>query len=298
MNSNKLFWGLLLLAVGILWLLGNLGVISGDFWIEIWRLWPLLLVLWGISLLIGKDSKFGLVFSALSVVIVLLAILGFGWLYNNQKILTGDSNSTSISEPLEAGTTSGDLNLKFGAAKMNISSGTDKFVEGSADTFSGVDISRSTSGATQKVEIDQVSNKPVFWGGRGRNTIDLKLNESIPYDLNLDTGASQFDLDLSKLKITAFTINGGATSGEVKLSNLTNECDVEIASGASSFTLKVPQNSALKIDNKAGLSSNNFKNLNLEQDGNVWQTAGYNGAEKRIKITFSAGASSINIERY
>ena len=298
MNSNKVFWGLLFLAVGVLWLLGNLGIISGDFWAEIWRLWPLLLILWGLSLLIGKESRASLVFSVISVVIVLGAIIGFGWLYNNQKILHSDTSSISISESLEAGTSSGQLNLKFGAAKLNIASGTDKFIEGSAETRGGVDISRSTSGATQKVEVDQVGGNPFFWGGRGKNEIDLRLNDSIPFDLNLDTGASQFALDLSSVEVSSLEINGGATSGDIRLSDEADLSKVQISSGASSFDIEVPRGVALRIDNKSGLSSINLKDFSLNKDGNIWQSPDYDTAEKKIEITFTAGASSINISTY
>lgn len=298
MNANRIFWGLIFISAGVFWLLGNLGIISGDYWAEVWRLWPLLLVLWGISLLIGKDSRFGAVFSGISVIIIIAAILGFGWLYNNQKILNHNSSTSNISETLEASTKDGQLNLKFGAAKMNIGSGTDKFIEGSAETFSGIEINRSASGATQKVEIDQVGNSPVFWGGKTKNEINLKLNDMIPYALKIDTGASDFDLDFSSVEVSSLVINGGATNGDIRLSNKAKQAGVNISSGASSFAIKIPNGVAIKVENKSGLSNINAKDLSLSKDGDTWKSPDYDSAEKRILITFSAGASSLDIQKY
>jgi hypothetical protein len=47
-GKDKIFWGILILIVGLLFLGNNLGYISGS----VWRWWPLLLILWGIKKLI------------------------------------------------------------------------------------------------------------------------------------------------------------------------------------------------------------------------------------------------------
>lgn len=46
-SAHQLFWGLLLIILGSLLLLSNLGVISQD----IWNYWPLILILVGLKLL-------------------------------------------------------------------------------------------------------------------------------------------------------------------------------------------------------------------------------------------------------
>jgi hypothetical protein len=47
---GSIFWGLLLLTSGVFFLLANLDII--DFrWMDIWQLWPMLLIFWGVSAL-------------------------------------------------------------------------------------------------------------------------------------------------------------------------------------------------------------------------------------------------------
>jgi hypothetical protein len=47
-RGGKIFWGLVLIVVGVLILLDNLGYVSGD----IIRFWPVLLILLGIKKLV------------------------------------------------------------------------------------------------------------------------------------------------------------------------------------------------------------------------------------------------------
>ena len=51
-----MYIGLLVIVVGVLFLLKNLGVITGNFW-DI--LWPLVIVFVGISMLFGRKKHHG-----------------------------------------------------------------------------------------------------------------------------------------------------------------------------------------------------------------------------------------------
>ncbi|MDF1514285.1 MAG: DUF5668 domain-containing protein, partial [Anaerolineae bacterium] len=69
-EHNSLVGPSLLIGVGLLLLLDNLGYLSWNIW-EITRLWPLLLIIWGLELLL-EGRRFGrfLVAAVLLVVMV------------------------------------------------------------------------------------------------------------------------------------------------------------------------------------------------------------------------------------
>ncbi|MBC7250601.1 MAG: hypothetical protein H5T62_09990 [Anaerolineae bacterium] len=69
----SVFWPLMLIGVGVVLLLANLGYLPWQAWSVLWRLWPLLLVALGIDLLIGRRSVLGAIISA---VLILLLIGG------------------------------------------------------------------------------------------------------------------------------------------------------------------------------------------------------------------------------
>ena len=297
MNANRFFWGLIILMLGIFWLLSNFGVLPSNFWFEIWKLWPLLLIFWGVSLLFNKEKRGGLVISIIIVALFACIIVLFGWLYNSGKTYT--STSTPVSEIILENASNGDINFKFGAAELTINGVSDKLIEGETETIAEIEVKSSSGGTNQKVTIEQSANVPFNWGvNNGKNEMNFKLTDKIPLSVNLDTGASKFDLDLSKNKVSGLTINCGASEGDIKIGSLMDIVNIVISSGASNFNLKVPTDFALKIVNKSGLSGNNFGNLGLQKDGEIWKSEGFETATKKIDLTFSSGVSNLNIERY
>lgn len=55
-KSGKSIWGLILLFVGVFLLLNNMGIVSSDIWYFILPFWPVILVLIGIKIILGKSQ--------------------------------------------------------------------------------------------------------------------------------------------------------------------------------------------------------------------------------------------------
>lgn len=60
MNNRRLIGGIILIILGILFLLTNLGYIGFDVLLGIFDLWPLLLVVAGVNILFNKNLLFPL----------------------------------------------------------------------------------------------------------------------------------------------------------------------------------------------------------------------------------------------
>lgn len=69
MDYKKVFWGVIFILIGLLFVLKNLDILNFS-WYQFLNLWPLLLVLWGIALLPIK----GFVKLILSLAMVVLGI--------------------------------------------------------------------------------------------------------------------------------------------------------------------------------------------------------------------------------
>lgn len=48
--------GLVLIFIGLALLLRNLGILPPNILSSIWRLWPLLVIAWGIQIMTGRDG--------------------------------------------------------------------------------------------------------------------------------------------------------------------------------------------------------------------------------------------------
>ena len=66
-RSRSFFWPIMLISVGVLFLLSNLGIVAWSTWNLIWRFWPLVLVAVGIDVFFGQRSAFGAIISAFLV---------------------------------------------------------------------------------------------------------------------------------------------------------------------------------------------------------------------------------------
>ena len=73
-----IFWPLILIALGVIFLLSNLGLIRGDVWDTILNLWPLILIFMGLD---GILSRGGFVGASLLIGLGVVFLLGnFGYL--------------------------------------------------------------------------------------------------------------------------------------------------------------------------------------------------------------------------
>ncbi|AFV02863.1 hypothetical protein UNSWDHB_123 [Dehalobacter sp. UNSWDHB] len=70
--------GAVIILVGVIWLLSNLDVFSfsiiGTFFLSLWKLWPLLLIGAGVSLLINKNSMMKMIVW----IIIVICIMFYG----------------------------------------------------------------------------------------------------------------------------------------------------------------------------------------------------------------------------
>ena len=117
LRYRSLFWPLILIGVGVVWLLGNLGVISGANLSVLFRLWPLFLIAIGLDLLFGRNSQaigalIGLGTVALIIVLMLVGP-GLGW------VASADVQTDTYNAALGDATSARmDLNLGVGAASV------------------------------------------------------------------------------------------------------------------------------------------------------------------------------------
>lgn len=55
-SSGDSWFGLVLIALGAIFLLNTFDIIPWEVWTQVWRFWPLLLVFWGLQTLLGKST--------------------------------------------------------------------------------------------------------------------------------------------------------------------------------------------------------------------------------------------------
>lgn len=74
-HGGGFFWGIILIFGGLIALLYTMGYVSPAFWQVIMPFWPMLLILWGASILLGRHWTARIVLFIVTIVLILFVII-------------------------------------------------------------------------------------------------------------------------------------------------------------------------------------------------------------------------------
>ncbi len=307
MKNSNLFWGGILVALGVLFILNNLDFLNFNWW-SIFRLWPMLLILLGVTLLPIKNGiKLILTFVVLAVTILMLFTntsftqgrsYRYDWDFSDNYDYESDYRSTDhqyyeqYSSDIEEAT----LEIEAVAGEFLIRGNTDKLFEFRQDGNIGPYIfSTNKKGNHQYLDLS-LKNSNIRMR-RLRNDVDIQLHKDPVWNIKLGSGAAKIDMDLSKYKTRDIDLEGGASSTYLKLGDRQERVDVNIASGASSISIAIPEESGCELTTHTVLSSKNFNGFTRLNKG-LYQTDNFDTAKNKIYIEIDAAVTSLKVRRY
>lgn len=266
MRSSRIFWGLLLILLGGLFLMQTMGLLPWSAWAYFW---PLLLILLG------------------------------GWILLRPR-LGGKSleESHDLAVALEGGQEA-KIELNHGAGRLLVGGGAApvNLLEG---TFVGEvrqAVQREGGRVNLKLSADPVVtplDMPWIAGNEGLRW-DVRLAHGLPLDLVFHTGAGESKINLRDLNVQNVVLETGASSTEMILPAATPFTRVDVSAGAASVALRVPQGVAGRIHISSGLVGSKIDTQRFPHNGTNYETPGYGSAERRVEINVEAGVGSIEI---
>ncbi len=313
MSYKKIFWGVMLVLIGILFILKNVGMIYFD-WQTIWRLWPVVLILWGISILPVKDYiKLIVSVGAIGISIFLVNQYDKTGYYNfssrdsgrNHRFQWNDDNSDNnsesrqeMSQTFDSLVTRVDLKLEAAAGDFRID---ETIPEDKMLTFlktgniGNYSMTSRDDSSKRFVELKIIESN-VRMKNRGNNVV-LGLSTYPIWDFDLDIGAAAIDFDLSNYKVGKLDIDGGACSVKIKLGDVSEHTDVDIEAGAASIELLIPTGAGAELKTETALTSRDFQGFTKVKAG-LYRTDNFETSNQKIMIDIDAAVSSISIKRY
>src|ERR1035437_5437758 len=308
MKTKHLFWGILFISMGLLWLLDHFMQLFVD-WNYLWKLWPVVIILWGASLMIRNQVAKGIVVG-LTAFILALALFtsvrygchqvghGMEWTINDDN--DGYKFTTNeYSEPYNNSYSKATLNFNAGGGTFIAHDTTTELffaqAEGKKDNYT---LSKDVSDNHVDLNFDMNQGHIRFFHfNKTRNRVDFKLNTEPLWDLNFDLGAASVDFDLSPYKTEKISIDMGAASLKLKLGDRAEQTNLSVDAGASSIEISVPEDAGCEIKADVSLSSKHFDGFkNIESD--LFRTDNFENAKKKIYISIDSGISSIKVTRY
>jgi hypothetical protein len=297
MNGRRygsIFLPLVLIGIGIVFLLNNLGVVSWNVWDTLFRLWPIVLVALGLDLILGRGVLRGLLaFAILAVVLVGAGALVFELGGSGQWTLT----QRTISEPLRFAT-SGEVHVGFGTGTLEVSASSDPlmFVEGeiavaqNENVHPGFSLASNDNVAHFSVETSGSFPRIGHWGER---VWTLRLNRAVPISLEVSTGAGRAELNLVDLNLTDLDIRGGVGEAIVTLPGR-GRFTAEIHGGVGKVTVWVPVGLGVRIVATGGLGSVEVPS-DYSREDHVYTSRDYATAESRVDIAIRGGVGEVTV---
>lgn len=299
MKSGKVFWGFLLLTLGVLSLLVKYEVIVGSFDF-VWNTWPLIFVFWGLNIMFKENfikpiisALFGIFIAVLIFGLIYSTFLGFNFDFDKSNDFTEHYTKEFDPEIKVV-----NLSLDSGAGSFIINDTTSSLIDADAyGIFADYDFDYEKIDSMANVQF-QLHTKSFNVGKKKlKNNLSLKLNTKPKWNFVFNIGASKNRFDLSPFKIGNLEINTGATNSKIKLGDKSDTTNVKIKMGASSFTLEIPKNVGCRIDSDLSLVSKKFDGFSrIEND--TYQTENFEKSKKQILIKVQSGVSSLTILRY
>ncbi|MFA6522038.1 MAG: DUF5668 domain-containing protein [Patescibacteria group bacterium] len=290
-NLGGIFLGIIILFIGFGLLGKNLGIIP-DFSVNIFELWPILIIVAGLSLLSGK-GRLWILFGTLVMIVCLCIVAVFGFFASNE-------NDVVLTSPfsIERGTSvqNGQLTVHHGMGNLNLIGDPFAFIDGELRSSMSRITSDSRIGAngTQYVEVGMDGENGFVWGNM-QNDMDLRVSDTLPMDLVIESGASNMNLDFRTMLIRSLDLKTGASGVNLQFGNFVDGAQLGVEAGASSVEIYFPTDVGVEMRLDAGLTSKNLHNFHEVSDG-VYQSDNYDRVNTHVTLDLTLGAADLTID--
>ncbi len=259
MKRDNLFWGIVLILVGVLLFLQSQGIIGNIFR----YFWPLMLILVG------------------------------SWIVLNVYWRPAASEEETFLIPLSAAK-SARFQFSHGAGQLEISGGAPIGQALAGSSAVGMNKQSHMDGDRLEVKVEAGPSFVPFIGP-SQGVWRFHLTQEIPLTLVVEAGASSLNIDLKDVLATRVELKTGASSSNVTVpARGVSLLDVE--AGAASVNIRVPEGTAARIRVEEGVNSvhvdtNRFPRL----DSGFYQSSGYDTSSDRAEINIEAGLGSVTV---
>ena len=305
-RAGGLIWAALFVGGGIVLLLNNFGLLGWGVWIEIARLWPVLLIAAGIAIIFGRRTLIGGALAALLVLATIGAGVGL-YVYGPSNGYFGTGNgqvltSETIDQPTQ-GATSANIVIRATVSSLTINDMSDngKLITGKVSILQGERVTSNysvdsgvgnyTLGSEGPQDIGNFFN---INGRRIERNWNFSINRNIPTSLSVNTGVGVANINLSHLKLTNLDINTGVGNSTMIMPS-SGDFQARVERGVGNVVIQIPSNMAARIRLDNGLGNNNVTG-NYNRNGTEYVSPNFDTSTNRIDLQVTGGVGNCSIE--
>jgi hypothetical protein len=260
-KSSGLFWGVLILLVGVLLLLRNLGYIAIDIWGAIW---PLMLILAGVWVLLGMRG-----------------------------LWSGEHGGMQlVSVPLE-GSEQAYVHIEHGIGMATLSGAVEGSDLMSGSFGGGLNYTTRVRDGVRQLRMKMADPGFPWW--QQNYSWDFRLNGTIPLTIRLKGGAGILNFDLHDLRVSDLSYDAGVGTASITMPAQAGLTTATVKAGVGTLTFIIPEGVAAQVRVQPGLGSINVSRERFSREGDTYRTADYDTAENKLDMRIEGGVGAVSI---
>lgn len=263
---------IVLIGLGVVFLLNNLGLLEWSVWDVLLRTWPLILIAWGVDLLIVRRTAEATLFT---LVLILVILAGGVWFVVARGGGTEAERVEVVSIALPS-SHQAEVTILPGVGYLHIKplESPDDLISGSLGLSSGQEVEQEVRTAGSTVMVDLRSEGVWFWpltgsksgsGKVGRYEWELAVNTEMPTKIRTELGAGLVELDLSGMVLEGLEAELGVGRMDVHLPDQGN-FDARLSGAVGMTEVIVPRGLAVRISLDTGLAGRQVEGFRQEGD--------------------------------
>lgn len=289
-------WGGIFLFCGIVLLLQVSGVLPWSLWGSLWRFWPVIIIVAGLSFIIPRGK-------AWLMALIVLAVVGAGIgivLAENRPGLSGDViHAESYTVPVD-GIRQAEVTIDFSAGDIVIGeipgTGSPNLIEASPEVRnqrSTMEGAFSKTGDTGILSLKAVNQQ--FWGESGIHW-ELDFTRELPLDLTVKCDAGRVNMDLQRLLVDRLRLDINASSGEMALPAFNGTAMVDVHADVSNLDITVPTGVAARIQADSSVSILQVDQRRFPRQGNYFVSPDFDSASSRVILNIVCDVGRITVK--
>lgn len=285
MKKGNPMWGIALIIIGLFWVLGSTDLVQIDIWGSLGALYPLIIIALGATLFIPKEAH-GIRTAVWTAVILIIGGYGIYMGYQNVALEDGSYTFDMTNEVRSA-----NLEVNLGSPDFRLGSTTASLVN--IESNIGDLKANASEGDSPVIRISQSNG--FFWSQNGKR-LSAGLNNSIPWDINLNTGTAEGILDYSDVILKSCEINTGTCDLRIIAGNRQEESRIVVNGGTVDISLSVPEGTGIRVQTGAAVSKVHASGIKMNKDGRTYYSEGYDDAKARVVLEINSGTSNVDIK--
>ncbi len=289
---------IILIVIGVIFLMAHF-IPNMDPWPLFARYWPLILIFVGLGSLIDylwasahrEQPPRSLGIMAALLILTLLFLVA---LWRHPRIRQEYHTSRQVDAQ---GAQSVRTHIEMPAGTLLISSGATDLFDDDFD-YSGdstvPEVTYSVAGGHGDLDVS-AKHSNVHFAGPSDDTWDLRLNGTMPTELNIDMGAGTGNLRLNDLNLSGLEVNLGAGTLNLDLNGEWKQSfHGDIEGGVGTATIKLPKDVGVRVHAEGGIGSVNAHGL--KRDGGEYVNDALGKSPVTLDLNVQGGVGTINLD--